>query len=84
MEQIAPTDGNPFISFYTTISSRGLYNIENPRFEKYFKEYKDMFNNYNLITKINPNYKLYRNTKMGCFVILNSAKNNQICLNFIV
>ena len=50
--------------------------------EKYFKEYKDMFNNYNLITKINPNYKLYRNTKMDCFVILNSAKNNQICLNF--
>lgn len=39
MEQIAPTDGNPFISFYTTISTHGLYNIVNPRFEKYFKEY---------------------------------------------
>jgi len=50
--------------------------------EKYFKEYKDMFNIYNLITKINPNYKLYRNYKTNTFVIVNSAKNNQICLNF--
>ncbi len=50
--------------------------------EKYFKEYKDMFNVYNLITKINPNYKLFRNNKTNTFIIVNSAKNNQICLNF--
>ena len=48
----------------------------------FFEEYKDMFNYYNLITKINPFYKLYFNKNNKCFCIVNSAKNNQICLNF--
>lgn len=48
----------------------------------FFEEYKDIFNYYNLITKINPFYKLYFNKKDRCFCVVNSAKNNQICLNF--
>jgi phosphoglycerol transferase MdoB-like AlkP superfamily enzyme len=39
MDKIAPTNGNPFMSFYTTISTHGLYDVTNPRFEKYFKTY---------------------------------------------
>ena len=49
---------------------------------KYCFEYKDNFNYYNLITKINSNYKLFFNAKDRCFIIVNSAKNNEICLNF--
>ena len=49
---------------------------------KYCFEYKDGFNYYNLITKINPNYKLFYNVKDKCFIIVNSAKNYEICLNF--
>lgn len=39
MDKIAPTDGKPFMSFYTTVSSHGLYNVINPKFEKYYKTY---------------------------------------------
>lgn len=48
----------------------------------YFYKYKDMFNNYNLIKTINPNYELYYNAKDKKFVIVNTAKNFQICLIF--
>lgn len=48
----------------------------------FYEEYKDNFNYYNLITKINPFYKLYFDKKNKCFIIANSAKNNQICLKF--
>ena len=39
MNKIAPTDGKPFMSFYTTVSSHGLYNVTNPKFEKYYQTY---------------------------------------------
>ena len=48
----------------------------------YCFEYNDNFNLFNRIKKINPNYKLFINKKDNCFIVINSAKNNQICLNF--
>lgn len=48
----------------------------------YYITYKDMFNIYNLITKINPDYRLVFSTKYKYFAIINIAKNNQICLKF--
>lgn len=50
--------------------------------DNYYIDYKDMFNIYNLITKINPDYRLVFSTKYKYFAILNTAKNNQICLKF--
>lgn len=44
--------------------------------------YKDMFNKFNIIKKINPNYILCFDKVKKSFIIINSAKNNQICLNF--
>lgn len=44
--------------------------------------YKDNFNVSNLIKKINPQYKLYFNQKDKIYFIVNSAKNNEICLKF--
>ena len=44
--------------------------------------YKDNFNVSNLIKKINPQYKLYFNQKDKVYFIVNSAKNNEICLKF--
>ena len=49
---------------------------------KYCSEYKDMLNIYNLITKIDKNYKLIFDAKHKEFIIINSAKNNQVCLKF--
>lgn len=46
----------------------------------YFIKYKDMYNIYNLITKIDLNYRLYFDNKEKLFIIINTAKNNQICL----
>lgn len=43
-------------------------------------KYKDMYNIYNLITKIDSGYVLYYDHKEKLFIILNSAKNHQICL----
>ena len=42
--------------------------------------YKDMYNIYNLITKINKNYKLYFDNNDKLFKIINVANNNEICL----
>lgn len=47
-----------------------------------FEPYKDQFNLYNLIKKINPAYKLYFNKKYKKFIIINSDKNNEICKEF--
>ena len=44
------------------------------------REYKDMYNIYNLITEIDKGYKLFFDTKEKCYKIVNTAKNNQICL----
>ena len=44
--------------------------------------YNDNFNVSNLIKKINPQYKLYFNQKDKVYFIVNSAKNNEICLKF--
>ena len=44
--------------------------------------YKDSFNISNLIKKINPNYRLFFNAKEKCYIIVNYAKNNEICLKF--
>lgn len=49
---------------------------------KYLEEYKDNFNYYNLITKINPNYRLYFNKKTKLFEIINIANFGEICLKF--
>lgn len=47
-----------------------------------YEPYKDMYNYYNLITKINQNYRLYFNKKLKRFEILNIANNYEICLKF--
>lgn len=47
-----------------------------------FEPYKDQFNLYNLIKKINPAYKLYFNKKYRKFIIINSDKNNEVCKEF--
>ena len=44
MNKIAPTDGKPFMSFYTTVSSHGLYNVTNPQFEKFSTTYDTNLN----------------------------------------
>ena len=51
-------------------------------FYKNYDEYKDQFNIYNLITKIDKNYRLVFNNFNKIFYIINIAKNNQICLKF--
>lgn len=43
-------------------------------------EYKDLYNIYNLITKIDKGYRLVYSSKDKIFIVINSAKNNQICL----
>lgn len=48
-----------------------------------YERYKDQFNIYNLITKIDKYYKLVFDKKEKIFKIINTAKNNQICLKFI-
>ena len=48
----------------------------------YYHEYKDMYNYYKIITKINPNYKLCFDKKNKDFVVINSAKSDEICLRF--
>lgn len=48
----------------------------------YFDYYKDNYNIYNLITKINKYYRMVFNKKEKNFNIINIAKNNQICLKF--
>lgn len=48
----------------------------------YLEPYYDTFNIYNLITKIDQGYRLFFNKKKKRFQIINTAKNNQICLNF--
>lgn len=44
--------------------------------------YKDMYNIYNLITKINPNYRLYFDKIKKKFLIINIKNNYEICLSF--
>lgn len=44
--------------------------------------YKDNFNYYNLITKINAGYRLFFNQKEKMFEIINFANFNEICLKF--
>lgn len=48
----------------------------------HFREYKDQFNIYNLIKKINPNYRLYFNNKNKKFAIVNICNNFEICKEF--
>ena len=49
---------------------------------RFLEPYKDMFNYYNLITKINPNYSLCFDKKNKNFVVVNFANNNEICMKF--
>ena len=49
---------------------------------RYIEPYKDMYNIYNLITKINKNYRLYYDKKHKCFLIINLANNYEVCLKF--
>ena len=44
--------------------------------------YKDNYNIYNLITKINYGYRLYHCQEESCFYIINIANNNEICMKF--
>lgn len=39
-EQIAPTDGSKFMSFYLTVATHGEYSTPNARFEKYYTQYE--------------------------------------------
>ena len=47
-----------------------------------FEPYKDMFNIYKLITKINKNYRLFFNKKDKNFLIVNIKNSDEICLKF--
>lgn len=49
---------------------------------KNLEPYKDNFNVYNLITFIDKSYRLFFDKKEKCFLIINTAKNYQICLKF--
>ena len=44
--------------------------------------YKDNYNIYNLITKINPYYRLYFDLDKKFFIIINIANSNEICMKF--
>lgn len=48
----------------------------------HLEPYRDNFNIYNLITKIDAGYRLFFNKVNKCFYVINIAKNNQICLKF--
>lgn len=48
----------------------------------YFEPYKDLFNYYNLIKIINPNFRLYYNKKTKLFCIINIFNNFEICKTF--
>ena len=48
----------------------------------YCFKYKDNFNLSNRIKQINKNYELFFNAKDKTFIIVNNAKNYEICLNF--
>ena len=45
-------------------------------------KYKDNYNLYNRIKKINKNHELYFDSFNKEFLIVNSANNYEICLNF--
>lgn len=47
-----------------------------------YEIYKDQFNIYNIITKIDKNYRLVFDKINKRFSIINIAKKCQICLNF--
>ena len=47
----------------------------------YCSQYKDIYNIYNLITKIDKNYKLYFNNKSKEYIVVDTAKNNKIIKN---
>lgn len=49
---------------------------------KYCFLYQDNFNIYNLIKKINADYRLYFNSKDKIYFIVNIAKNYEICFKF--
>lgn len=49
---------------------------------RFIEPYKDMFNLYNLITKINKNYALYFDKKNKCFLVLNTLNNFEVCYKF--
>ena len=49
---------------------------------KYCFLYQDNFNIYNLIRKINADYRLYFNSKDKIYFIVNIAKNYEICFKF--
>lgn len=44
--------------------------------------YRDMYNIYNLITKINDGYRLYFDKKHKNFLVINIKNRNEICLKF--
>lgn len=48
----------------------------------YYKPYKDMFNYYNLVQKINHGYRLYFNNKDNFFAVVNVNQNYEICKVF--
>lgn len=49
-----------------------------------FEPYKDLFNYYNLIQKINPGYRLYFNKTNKKFTIINIFNNFEICGEFLI
>lgn len=51
---------------------------------KYLKLYFDNYNICNLIKKTDRNYCLCYDQKERCFKIINSAKNDEVCMKFDV
>ena len=49
---------------------------------KYLKLYFDNYNICNIIKKIDRDYRLCFDEKARCFVIINSAKNDEVCMKF--
>lgn len=54
----------------------------NNEIDKFCELYFDNYNIYNLIRRVDDGYKLCFNKKDKLFMIINSAKNNQICVKF--
>lgn len=46
MNQIAPTDGSKFMSFYTTVSTHGSYEVTNEKFNAYYAAYDTNLENF--------------------------------------
>ena len=49
---------------------------------EFYQEYRDLFGYYKIITKINPFYKLCFDKKAKDFVVINTDRNEEVCIRF--